>query len=584
MSPRPARRPAQEYLGTVDRVELNREIAAVLSEGRLHLHPIEQQGQQSRMFPPDGEPRDITCVALTAEFLVYATARGTLTYYYLQDGAIVSEYRHEAPIRNIFTNELGTRLVLVDDAASAYLFNPVNDSALPIPSFSPSATKVLWDAADGRVFVVADARTLSVYTYAPHSLDAFQGAAVALVATSKLDGGATPVLVHDGMLTSQSANGSVSTAPLETHAAIAAVAARGAGSKETLAAAFTQCLAVLRGKRAWEIALKLEQRDLLAQLGHFALHQLDVPLATRVYRELGDAGMVMAMQKLEGVDDAALLAGHVALVCGYHDLAQELFLASSHPISALEMRRDLLDWEVALKLAQTLAPDQVPSISREFAMQLEFREEYEPALAMFNNGLATRDAAQAKACRAGVARMTLRLGDVSRGVQIAMEGDDPQCCRDCAAILEGLKQSADAARLYEEGGQPEKAAALHIRSKNWAAAAPLMARISGSKLHSEFGAAKEAEGRYDEAAAIGSRPKPHTSHPTSPITGTTRRRRRTRRRPTSTTSRGSASSTSTARSAPSRSSASRGRVRAPSSAPSTARPSATTTPRSSSSC
>ena len=286
----------------------------------------------------------------------------------------------------------------------------------------------------------------------------------------------------------------------------------------------------------------------------------------------------------DGVDDAALLAGHVALVCGYHDLAQELFLASSHPISALEMRRDLLDWEVALKLAQTLAPDQVPSISREFAMQLEFREEYEPALAMFNNGLATRDAAQAKACRAGVARMTLRLGDVSRGVQIAMEGDDPQCCRDCAAILEGLKQSADAARLYEEGGQPEKAAALHIRAKNWAAAAPLMARISGSKLHSEFGAAKEAEGRYDEAAAIGSRPKPHASHPISPITGTTRRRRRTRRRPTSTTSRGSASSISTARSAPSRSSASRGRVRAPSSAPSTARPSATTTPRSSSSC
>ena len=182
----------------------------------------------------------------------------------------------------------------------------------------------------------------------------------------------------------------------------------------------------LKGFQAW--MLKLEQRDLLAQLGHFALHQLDVPLATRVYRELGDAGMVMAMQKLEGVDDAALLAGHVALVCGYHDLAQELFLASSHPISALEMRRDLLDWEVALKLAQTLAPDQVPSISREFAMQLEFREEYEPALAMFNNGLATRDAGQAKACRAGVARMTLRLGDVSRGERCCLYACAPLAC------------------------------------------------------------------------------------------------------------------------------------------------------------
>ena len=129
-----------------------------------------------------------------------------------------------------------------------------------------------------------------------------------------------------------------------------------------------QSLALGRLQRAWDIAAALKEPSVYTQLGEAALRALDMPLATRVYRELGDAGMVMAMQKLEGVDDAALLAGHVALVCGYHDLAQELFLASSHPISALEMRRDLLDWEVALKLAQTLAPDQVPSISREFAM------------------------------------------------------------------------------------------------------------------------------------------------------------------------------------------------------------------------
>ena len=36
------------------------------------------------------------------------------------------------------------------------------------------------------------------------------------------------------------------------------------------------------------------------------------------------------------------------------------------------MQRDLLNWNQALNLAKTLAPDQVPYISREYANQLEF--------------------------------------------------------------------------------------------------------------------------------------------------------------------------------------------------------------------
>ena len=74
--------------------------------------------------------------------------------------------------------------------------------------------------------------------------------------------------------------------------------------------------------------------------------------------------------------------GHVALVFDDYTSAQQLFLSSSRPVAALEMRRDLLHWEQALKLAKTLAPEQVPHISREFAQQLEFRGEHEQALAM----------------------------------------------------------------------------------------------------------------------------------------------------------------------------------------------------------
>ena len=143
--------------------------------------------------------------------------------------------------------------------------------------------------------------------------------------------------------------------------------------------------------------------------------------------------------------------------------------------------------------------------------------------------------------------MTLRAGDVGRGVALAFELHDIMCCRECAAILEGLKQWQvrgtarprgtacprvastwqDAARLYERGDQPDKAAAIYIRIKNWGtrpratpstchasstchacarprvtrrvhvagSAAPLMARITAPRLHAEFAKAKEADGR-----------------------------------------------------------------------------------------
>ena len=49
-------------------------------------------------------------------------------------------------------------------------------------------------------------------------------------------------------------------------------------------------------------------------------------------------------------------------------------------VTALEMRRDLLHWEQSLKLARTLAPAQIPYISRAYGQQLEFKGEYALAL------------------------------------------------------------------------------------------------------------------------------------------------------------------------------------------------------------
>lgn len=86
-----------------------------------------------------------------------------------------------------------------------------------------------------------------------------------------------------------------------------------------------------------------------------AAKQLECEMALNVYRQLGDAAMVLSLQSLQNIEEKTLLAGirikftfsilgHLAELLGDYTTAETLFLSSSNPISALEMQRDLLHW------------------------------------------------------------------------------------------------------------------------------------------------------------------------------------------------------------------------------------------------
>jgi len=80
------------------------------------------------------------------------------------------------------------------------------------------------------------------------------------------------------------------------------------------------------------------------------------------------------------------------------------------------MRRDLMNWDIALQLAQSLASSEIPLISREFAQQLEFTGDYHTALRHYESAV-TKDVAlreHDEACAGGVARMAIRTGDLRR--------------------------------------------------------------------------------------------------------------------------------------------------------------------------
>ena len=55
--------------------------------------------------------------------------------------------------------------------------------------------------------------------------------------------------------------------------------------------------------------------------------------------------MVLSLEKIKSIEDKNLLAGNVAMFLEEFSIAQELFLASGHPVAALDMRRDLLHWD-----------------------------------------------------------------------------------------------------------------------------------------------------------------------------------------------------------------------------------------------
>ncbi len=64
--------------------------------------------------------------------------------------------------------------------------------------------------------------------------------------------------------------------------------------------------------------------------------------------------------------------------------------------------------------------------------------------------------------------------------------------KECAQILEGMKQWQEAAVLYDRVDMSEKAAQIFMKVRNLSMAGPLLAKIKSPKLQLEYAKAKEA--------------------------------------------------------------------------------------------
>ena len=77
-------------------------------------------------------------------------------------------------------------------------------------------------------------------------------------------------------------------------------------------------------------------------------------------------------------------------------------------------------------------------------------------------------------CYAGIARTSIKMGNMQRGLKIASELKDKNLVIEIAGVCELTKSWAEAAKLYQKGGLVEKAVSIYVQIGMLQAATPFM--------------------------------------------------------------------------------------------------------------
>ena len=306
------------FNSTIDCVRLNKTSAAVLNGGQVNLQLTtgDADGKHSRCFPEQGDSDDsrITSVRLTEDFLICGTQAGTIYYESLADKTRASEFRHITGIKALWSNPLGTRLIVQDLDNSGFVYSPVNSTLLPLPDFLADTREVLWDIRDVGVFVVVGETRMDTYKYMASSLREEQFCKL-VVSSETPATRINPIVLINGEMHFQTTSGSIGKTLLESHQALRSGAAQPADK-------FTQALALLRLEDAFALASAMDDPAKYDELRTAALEMLDISTALRVSQCMGDCHTVLALEPLVTCEDRNLLGGHIAMFLRDYELAQ----------------------------------------------------------------------------------------------------------------------------------------------------------------------------------------------------------------------------------------------------------------------
>ncbi|XP_039955569.1 WD repeat-containing protein 19 [Bactrocera tryoni] len=489
---------------------LNADYCAALCGPRLSLQAIvtdnpNVKDKLSQTFPTALAALNeavITCFCLTQEFLIFATDLGHLIYFSLDKWDVCTKYSHNMGIRKLYTDTEGTKIIFVDEHGQGYVFLPALEEAIIITDFPKKCEGCLWDVAQQHVFITFDTKSVTTHVFVRYSVN---GKHTLKIGESKLNASQLPLMLCDGEMVLHIDGGQYATQTLSTHLVTPSISP--SVNLKTL-------LSLKNYVEAYKTCERMNARSGWLEFGEQAIADLEPDIALRGYRHIADAAMVSALENMRYIEDVTMLTGFCCLLLGKYDEAKDNFLRGSYTKEALEICRDLLQWEQALLLAHKFEPDEVPFIAREYAQQLEFTGNYADALYHYEKGYKedlindhedelTNDSPEyedhVRQCKMGIARTSIRAGDFRRGIQYAVELNDKQLLFDCAELLATVGHYTEAAGLYERGEYYDEACSHYINLKMWHKANQILPQVQSTKLHAAYAKAKEADGQYQEA-------------------------------------------------------------------------------------
>ena len=218
------------------------------------------------------------------------------------------ELRIDSPIRKLYPNAVGTRVVVVDTSNRVLLYNPVlgggvNQSITKF-EFSPqNVVNVLWDVSERPVIYLFDGKSLHTYAYAAISMKGAMLSKLGLVdistegditltpASTDVVPGNIPILCTAGTLVSQTSSGTLVNAVHPFFDSMSDSAEKKLRSKQNLGkheervlmTRFCQAIALIKLETAWETALELDLRNFWVALSGKAMELLNIELAIRVF-------------------------------------------------------------------------------------------------------------------------------------------------------------------------------------------------------------------------------------------------------------------------------------------------------------
>ncbi|KZS07049.1 Outer segment 6 [Daphnia magna] len=501
-----------QYIGSVETVGMNETHIAALVDGKVHLQLIEETAflddgasglMESGVFPfRESSTAKITSHALAKDCLIYTTNVGDLVYFSLSERKPVSEYRHAVGWKKIYHDTSGTLLAAVDIKNHGYLYSPVKEILLRIPDFPVHHRGLLWESASqiNHVFVAWSDEKLDVYVYHAERLT---GSCIIRLCSTALASGHTPLLLQGPELLMLTASSKLTTLFIP-ELGISSGGKLSSMSRNELINALQFSLAMGKYDDAWDIGILLSDSVQWVKAANAALNDFRLDFAIRIYRHLGDISAVWSLEEIQDIEDLQLLSGHIYMILGNLEKAQDCYLKSSQPEIAIDMHTDVMEWEQALLLAEKLAPQRIGLIAQEYAQQLEQTGDFVHALSNYERALSSgvenvNQVEHQRICHSGIARCAVGSGDVNKGVSLAVQSGDRTLMKQCAVILEDNKFYVEAAELYETAGIMDQAAMLYTRLKNWTQVSKLIQYVTQPKVHIAYAKAKESQGQYKEA-------------------------------------------------------------------------------------